>query len=97
MINPSNPPWDEAEEALRQEFRDKIIPICDEYSGLIGEHAVLSEFFGAIVAYLVANDFVREEEAAISFGAMFVNALRVALMATDPGSTVVLQNGDFNA
>jgi len=97
VINPSNPPWDEAEEALRQEFRDKIIPICDEYSGLIGEHAVLSEFFGAIVAYLVANDFVRGEEAAIRFGAMFVNALRVALMATGPGPTVVLQDGDFNA
>jgi len=97
VINPSDPPWGEAEEVLRQEFRDKIIPICDEYSELIGEHGVLSEFFGAIVAYLVANDFVRGEEAAISFGAMFVNALRVALMETNPGPTVVLQNGDFDA
>ena len=97
MINPSNPPWGEAEEALRQDFRDKIIPICEEYSELIGEHAVLSEFFGAIVAYLVANDFVQEEEEAISFGAMFVNALRVALMETDPHASIVLQNGDFNA
>tara|TARA_R110002020_G_scaffold219635_1_gene427531 strand:- start:430 stop:726 length:297 start_codon:yes stop_codon:yes gene_type:complete len=98
MIRPGEAPWDEREEALRQEFRDKIIPICDEYSELIGEHAVLSEFFGAIVAYLITNDFVRDAAAAKSFGSMFANALRAALdVGIDLSEIALMQSGDFNA
>ena len=98
MINPSNPPWGAAEETLRQQFRDKIIPICDEYSELLGEQAVLSEFFGAIVAYLVTNDLVQDEAGAARFGIMLANALAEALdVEINLDDAALFQRGDFNA
>ena len=94
----NDPPWGPGEEVLRQEFRDRLIPICEEYSELLGEQAVLSEFFGAIVAYLVANALVQDDAGATNFGVMFTNALRVAPnMEVDPHPPVVLQDGDFDA
>lgn len=97
-IDPTRPPWDEKEETLRQEFRDRLIPICDEYSTLIGEQAVLSEFFGAIVAYLITNDLVRDEAGAASFGIMFANALAAALdVEINLDEIALLQRGDYNA
>ena len=91
-------PWGPGEEALRQQFRDKIIPICDEYSELLGEQAVLSEFFGAIVAYLVTNDFVQDEADALNFGSMLASALAVALDAgVNLNPAVFVQSGDYNA
>ena len=97
-IDPKDVPWGSDEEALRQEFRDKLMPICDEYSDLLGEQAILSEFFGAIVAYLVMNDVVRDEAGAIGFGIMLASALAEALdLEVNLDNIALLQRGDFNA
>ena len=97
-IDPKDVPWGPHEEALRQEFRDKIMPICDEYSDLLGEQAILSEFFGAIVSYLIVNDLVQDEAGALNFGVMLASALAVALdVELDFSSTVFVQSGDYNA
>ena len=83
MINTSNPPWGAAEEILRQQFRDKIIPICDEYSELLGEQA---------------NDLVQDEAGAARFGIMLANALAAALdVEINLDDVALFQRGDFNA